>query len=262
MMGLRGAQVGTPKIWHAGEPKGGGEGKTFPVSSSPSSPSPLHSFLSFLALNMLGSQDERCRHWFFFHAACLQLLNRRACCIETNGIRRIAALAHMFSRHAKRGRGDFPLPALLSLNPISSLWQLLMCTLGSTRRKGKKWEENCRTSKSEAPSYFFGSDRSANKKVLPLSPEQTNEGLLARTVPQRWKEGFHSKRRLATANCKSASQKMSSIEFFWRKRQENTFPPPKKCKVSPLRKKSRKRSQFPSRKQKKILPNFRRDDNR
>ena len=130
------------------------------------------------------------------------------------------------------------------------------------KKVGRKGRKTAGLRNRKGLATFFGRDRSANKKVLPLSPEQTNEGLLARTVPQRWKEGFHSKRRLATANCKSASQKMSSIEFFWRKRQENTFPPPKKCKVSPLRKKSRKRSQFPSRKQKKILPNFRRDDNR
>ncbi len=134
--------------------KEGKEEKHFPFRHHPPPPpSPLHPFLSFLALNMLGSQDERCRHWFFFHAACLQLLNRRACCIETNGIRRIAALAHMFSRHAKRGRGDFPLPALLSLIPISSLWQLLMCTLGSTRGKGKKWEEKA----GKLPDFEIGS---------------------------------------------------------------------------------------------------------
>ncbi len=181
--------------------KEGKEEKHFPFRHHPP-PLSLHPFLSFLALNMLGSQDERCRHWGFFSCRMFTTIEQTRVLYRNKWDPKNRRFVPHVQQACKEGEGRLPPSCSSFLN--SNLEFVAAFNVHAWKHKaerkkvGRKGRKTAGLRNRKRLATFFGRDRSANKKVLPLSPEQTNEGLLARTVPQRWKEGFHSKRpRLA-----------------------------------------------------------------
>ncbi len=202
-MGLRGGKGRDAKNLACGRTEGRrGRRKNISRFVITLPPLSLHPFLSFLALNMLGSQDERCRHWVFFSCRMFTTIEQTRVLYRNKWDPKNRRFVPHVQQACKEGEGRLPPSCSSFLN--SNLEFVAAFNVHAWKHKaerkkvGRKGRKTAGLRNRKRLATFFGRDRSANKKVLPLSPEQANEGLLARTVPQRWKEGFHSKRpRLA-----------------------------------------------------------------